>query len=610
MKTILAALCVVLLCVVSAAQAPTKTTLPPKDPSLEGHVPSFSTKRRVAKPFQAPGKPAAKSTVPGTAPAARGLAPSTPATKPALPLAKPAVPRTVTVPPAPATPQSPTPAPPVVPPASTTPEPTTSAPTDTPMPAPSVEEDTGRIPVPPGGTTPTPGTTPGTTPSATPSTKPSTAPAPRTTASTAPTPGVARRAAPTGKAADYHLQYKEFFVDNLFTDELVGYWQEALANEPERSAEIVQESAAFAAEAIAAGFKEDPLPHASIANALAWLEFLFERADETAWTQVGDAIGAAFSEDPARVAEILAARRDADSMRTAMQTCLTLALYGNATELQRWITFSDRGLGFLNDGKAFLFGGEALNDDQYDSLLSLFNAVPREVHQVLAVIVPEGTRIDVAEANLRTPGVLLNIYASSNGLSLPDEFYAAIGTQPVAPQFTLEAAAQLVRAAQYVQFSLRPELVQRRDLILRNAGLEPTRYLRRSVPPAAYLAEPDELLPQTAYLWFIDSATAFQQAGGLLRFNENEAMDAVLLLADMLSGGTDQTFEFRTEFNGRVTSRTVPIERTEVEPGLPFASGLVVGGQAWRFGFARDGGVTREASPVGVVDEFVETPTP
>ena len=436
------------------------------------------------------------------------------------------------------------------------------------------------------------------------------APRGRSVAAPPTAPGQPRRAAPTGKLAEYHLQYREFFSENVFSDELAGYWQEALALEPERAAEIVQESAVFAAEAIAAGLADEPMAHTSIANGLAWLESLYAQVDEAGWKQVGDAISAAFSESPARLAEALEGRRDPESARSAMQTCLTLALFGDATALQSWCTLSERGRSFMADAQAFLFGGEALSEDQYSSLVSLFAAIPREIHQVLAVVIPEGTQLDAAQAALRTPGLVLNIYASANGLSSPDEFFPELGTQPVAPLFTLEAAAQLVRAAQYVQFGLRPELAQRRDLILRNAGYEPTRYLRRSVPPGAYLAEPDELLPQTAYLWFIDSPTAFDQAGGLLRFKENEPMDTLLLLADTLSGGGDESLEFRTELNGRVSSRVVPLERTEVLPGVAFASGIVVGGEAWSFGFERDGGVTRESTPVGVVEAYPEVPQP
>ncbi len=414
------------------------------------------------------------------------------------------------------------------------------------------------------------------------------------------TPKLPAAAKATGKAAIFHEQYKTFFLENEFTPEFIGYWQTTLAAEPERLAEIVQESAAFAAEAVAAGVAQSPMAVASVSNGLGWLEQLYFGVDETGWRDVGAAIAAAFNEAPAPFATLLDIGGDPTETRTAMQTCMTLALFGDQLALKQWIALPARCTAFLGEGQAFLFGGGALAEEQFASLVSLFKSVPREVHQVLAVIVPEGAGMEAADAALSTPGMVLNIYAGATGFTAPDEFFSELGTQPVAPVFTVEAAVQLVRAAQYVQFSLRPELQQRRDLILRNAGGEPTRYLRRALPPGAYLSNPDELLPQTAYLWCIDSTAAFQQAGGLLRFNENEPMDALLLLADVLSGGGDATLAFRTGLDGIVGSAAAAIQRAEAFPGVAFATGITVGGQYWSFGIDQTGGVTRETAPVAV----------
>lgn len=482
--------------------------------------------------------------------------------------------------------------PPSAPVVAPSPAPSTLAPAPTPeAPAPAAAEPTAE----PNSPEPTPAESP--TPTA----------APKASAA-----GQSPRAIPdrpsalpkaSGKAADFHKQYKEFFADNAFTDDLAQYWRDALTSEPERRAEVIQESAAFAAEALAAALVKEPADIASAGNALDWLNELYGNVDETTWTSVGDALGAAFADGPADVNRWLSGEAEATAARMAMQICLTFALYGDQSQLTRWLSLPDRTRSFLSDTQTFLFGGNALAEEQYASLASLFKAVPREVHRVLAVLVPEGIRMEAADAALATPGLVLNIYASPSGLSTPDEFYAELGVQPVAPMFTLEAATQLVRAAQYVQFALRPELEQRRNLILRNAGGEPTRYLRRAYPPAAYQSSPEELLPQTAWLWFIDSATAFQQAGGLLRFKESEAMDAVLLLADVLSGGGNTTLTFRTGTDGNVARSEVPLERMEVLPGVPFATGIAVAGQLWSFGIAPDGGVTREIAPIGVESE-------
>mgnify|MGYP003351260414 CR=1 FL=1 len=124
------------------------------------------------------------------------------------------------------------------------------------------------------------------------------------------------------------------------------------------------------------------------------------------------------------------------------------------------------------------------------------------------------------------------------------------------------------------------------------------RFLRRGASPAAYQSAPDELLPQTAYLWFIDSNAAFEQAGGLLRFKQGEAMDALLLLADVLSAGNDATCTFRTGADGNVSRAQTPLQRMEVMPGVYFATGIALAGEYWSFGIGGNGGVTREGSPV------------
>jgi hypothetical protein len=81
---------------------------------------------------------------------------------------------------------------------------------------------------------------------------------------------------------------------------------------------------------------------------------------------------------------------------------------------------------------------------------------------------------------------------------------------------------------------------------------------------------------------------------------EGQAMDAVLLLADVLSGGNDTTLTFRTGTDGRVSKSEAPLQRMEVLPGVNFATGIAVAGEAWSFGIGSDGGVTRDIAPAGL----------
>lgn len=599
------------LCVFSALG---QTVTPPEDPALKGHVPSFSSKYKGGNAMQPP-KMAPRKAETGRKPGEK------PAMRPSL-----AVPRPVPKPKSeePAKPEKnskpdekakvPVTAPeavkPVVPAPATKPgDAPEKMPTPSPAPAPTVPTTPETIS--PATATAAPASEPVPTqeaPPPAPSTEGEVSAETANTENPPATPAVPKEAPriagarPTGKAAEFHAQYREFFTENTFTPELSDYWRTALTEEPERKVEIIQESAAFAAEAVVAAFAagreaEEAFPGDSLNYGLGWLEQLFYEVDEATSASVVDAIDAALSEGAIDLTLVLESPAQQETMRLAMQTCLTLALYGDAPALQRWLKLPERTLAFMDAAQAFLFGGNALTQENFDALVSVFKVFPRELHQVIAVVVPEGAGLDAGTAGLNTPGIVLNISAAPNGLSSPDEFYVETRLQPVAPLFTLEAAMQVFRAVQYVQFSQRPELVERRNLILSNAGGEVTRYLRRGIPPAAYLGEPDELLPQTAYLWFIDSTAAFEQAGGLLRFKENEAMDALLLLADVISGGGDTSLEFRTDMDGKLNAREVPLQRTEVQPGLRFATGIGINGEIWSFGVDVTGGVSREVAP-------------
>jgi hypothetical protein len=110
------------------------------------------------------------------------------------------------------------------------------------------------------------------------------------------------------------------------------------------------------------------------------------------------------------------------------------------------------------------------------------------------------------------------------------------------------------------------------------------------------------LIPQTAFPWLIDSATAFRAAFEFGRFKETEALEAILLLADVLSNGGNTTLLFRVNPSGIVTSVETPLSRVAIDPSSdPPASyacnGFAVQGRPWAFSMNPMGAVIGVTAP-------------
>ena len=232
---------------------------------------------------------------------------------------------------------------------------------------------------------------------------------------------------------------------------------------------------------------------------------------------------------------------------------------------------------------------------------------------MMATTKPRMTRVSGMASRMITRGSISRFSASTPmplaQTSQPGGFTPQV-TQPVAPLFTLGAAQQIVRAIQTEQFRKRPELQTRRDVILRHAGDRKEQYLRQSVSPQTYLAQPDELLPSVAYMWFIDTRSTFQTALDLFSIEQTDAMDTFLLFADLMSGGGATAPFYATDLAGRVARFDVPLSRTrvtsihipqtlssEITPVVPtnllFANGLTVDGTSYFFDLSDMAGVIR-----------------
>ncbi len=295
----------------------------------------------------------------------------------------------------------------------------------------------------------------------------------------------------------------------------------------------------------------------------------------------------------AQEAEGQAPAPDARAVQLAMQACATLAPLAEPDRLVQLLTMPETTATFYGRSGLLLFDNGALSQAHLASLASLYEAVPQGLHGVQVLLVPASIGLSAANAGLATDGVVLDVTAMPMSVtSDPALFVPRVGYRS-APEFTLEAATQLMRVVQEVQFTRRPGLVEWRNAILARAGNREERYIRRDVPPAVFQGNPGELLPLTAYLWFVDSERAFFQAMQLLKLKEKEALDTVLLLADVLSGGTMQTLAFQTSETGIVRAAPTPVRRTAWGPGLAIVTGMAMSGELWNFELNDAGGVVR-----------------
>jgi len=305
---------------------------------------------------------------------------------------------------------------------------------------------------------------------------------------------------------------------------------------------------------------------------------------------------------------------NSDRARMGMQVCLMLAGYarGNVQagaggvasrppELTSFLKLPERVAGFWMRRGVFLFDNNGLTPAHTDILDSLLASFPWELHYADALTVGEFYRLDPFNLGLVSIGSLVPVTPIAlNVPTSPEEWVTRRGG-PVVPEFSASAAVSLMRTIQAVQFSQRPYLAARRDAVLDRYGAKRAAYLRQTVPPGVYLERPDELLPLTAYLWFISSADTFRMALDYLVLAEEGPVESLLLLADVLSGGGPATLAVGIAPNGIVSSTPSAVVRLPDGPAGPGpVNGLTLRGRPWVFvmdAYGEVGGLLNERWP-------------
>ena len=408
----------------------------------------------------------------------------------------------------------------------------------------------------------------------------------------------------------WRLFFGDYFDNRNYPVNMPDFWTATARAYPSMNARwprfaLMSATAALAARWDRAELPPERLPELqAILRGLADVAAVADPALGTAFFELWETFG---DERPLPVAPALESTSP-ERVAAAMQAVLLFASFaGDPKAVVQAVSLPERTARFLGEFGFFLFDAGALTPQQLASLESLADAVPRGAYNIVALTVPAALGFDPATGGFFSPGALVPIDpVAMDVLTNPQEFIPRVG-QPVAPLFTARAARQFMRAIQAHEFSRRPELLWRRNALLANAGTQRERYLRQTVPPAVYQAQPDELLPDLAFLYVVDARALFREALDLLSIDQTEAMDQFLLLVDMLSGGSNTAPLWRTALDGAVYTTPAALARTQVlrvaPPGparydvtttipvqLHPITSIAFGGRSWEFRLNNRGG--------------------
>ena len=385
--------------------------------------------------------------------------------------------------------------------------------------------------------------------------------------------------------ADVRDFFRRYFADSAAPSTFGPLWRRLTTISNANAAVVVHASTICATEALRKSLvpqlHEDPRLTASAISALLWLEEVGpllndEVLAETA-SSLAEVVGSAGSNGfggliPAAGMQTV---DRADKAILGIQLCLTVSDYlKERNAVSSTLRLNNAARLIWDSYGVFIFDNNLYDALQISSLQSLLASIPRELHEVHAIIVPEGTGVDPARPQIATARQIIYLAPIPMGQYTDPGLFDK--SRHTAPRFTVTAVHQFVEAIQILQYQRRPYLAARRGAILAQSGLRRQMYLHRFVDPSVYAQAPNLLLPHVAELYFVNTPATFDQA--LTQFNLGfmPPLNSFLLLADVMSGGESRTVGFTINEFGIVSTELMPVGRTllgemplVVAPGTP-----------------------------------------
>lgn len=410
---------------------------------------------------------------------------------------------------------------------------------------------------------------------------------------------------PQATDADWANFFTTFFEDRLFTPQLYDFFLHAvsqLAGAAPRPAYIAATAGAAAAAPMLAGIAETgrPADFGSLLYSLNTLQAVLPGLPPDSRNPIFELMTAQVGGRTLDLTRVLqpGPEGNAPTALLGMQIVLTLTAYAGQGpqrgELATMLRLPQRMRTFWQSTGVLMFDNGALSDAQAASLDSLMRSFPPNLHNISALVAAEAYGVTSNLPGLVVSGQIVPIPPIAMDVSTNPEDFVTPGPSPVVPDFTATAGANIFRAVQAVQFSRRPYLALRRNAILARSGGRDVSYLRRALPGEFFVDNPAEFLPMTAYLWIINSEAAWQMALDQFRLAIPAPAESLLLIADILSNGTDSTVVFATNPAGVVTSATTQIGRVPVEDlPAPQVNAIRMLGEVWEFSLGPTGQLTR-----------------
>ncbi len=254
----------------------------------------------------------------------------------------------------------------------------------------------------------------------------------------------------------------------------------------------------------------------------------------------------------------------------AMQAAVTLGAYAGPA-VGKWVALPLNTRIIIETGGVWVFDGGMMSEPQARSLGSLFRSLPPLMSGVSVVFV------GIDPVPLRAPGAITALPMLPPAMVREPVALPTGAVLPPCPAVTAMMMDQLVRSLQDRETARRPELLLRRDILLRMAATRPDCALFPFLAAGGY-GGPADFYPALAALWLCDSGAVLGAARALVAQGGQEPMYALLLLADLLSGGGDTTPLFMVDGQGMVSGSAGALRKAMARPGMPYVTGVAAGG--------------------------------
>lgn len=375
-----------------------------------------------------------------------------------------------------------------------------------------------------------------------------------------------------------------YFEENILTMAHLQAWDTIIRQTPEFHSDLLMYATVFATQSILKEVQKQVPNLLSISLSSQFLLRSIDDLKDAQIVQLSEMMDSELKKTPVRLEQIwnvsiqqflsAGSLPSTDTLAPIYESliylCMVLSTYLPSNKFINDIQLPEPMKGFFNEFNILIFDGGILTEAHYHSLRSIFSCFPPKLHNIRMIIIPE--KVGVSATQLFVPlqyGIVTDLpFLPMEVMSNPIEFPVKYGTQ-IAPEFSMQVVTQIIRAIQYVQFRLRPELLLRRNALLMSAGTRNYNYTRPTIRPEVYFNNPDELLPLSSYLWMLNTEKVLQMAGDLLKIRQYFMTDVYLLLADLLSEGRDTTLTFFMDETGYITVREAPVVRAPIDEGYP-----------------------------------------